>query len=170
MSVRILRPLPRTVTRPLSILALLAWVATMGVMINRSYLQASSRNLATDLASYGTAAQWRGVYYRGEKIGFTVSQVQATEDGFEPRTARRTSFRASSGCGRVCAGMKPCKARRCLLSGCITASVGETYRRIDVQMRQVDGLRKWLPALGFSPCAGRFRGLQDPQKFVDTRA
>ena len=80
------------VTRPLSILALLAWVATMGVMINRSYLQASSRNLATDLASYGTAAQWRGVYYRGEKIGFTVSQVQATEDGFELREDGRLQF------------------------------------------------------------------------------
>ena len=60
-----------------------AWVATMGVMINRSYLQASSRNLATDLARYGSTAQWRGVYYRGEKIGFTVSQVQPTDDGFE---------------------------------------------------------------------------------------
>ena len=92
MSVRILRPLPRTVTRPLSILALVAWVVTMGVMINRSYLQASARNLATDLASYGTAAQWRGVYYRGEKIGFTVSQVQATEDGFELREDGRLQF------------------------------------------------------------------------------
>jgi hypothetical protein len=61
VSVRILRPLPRTVTRPLSILALVAWVVTMGVMINRSYLQASSRNLATDLASYGTGVAGGGV-------------------------------------------------------------------------------------------------------------
>ena len=88
----ILRPLPRTITRPLSILALVAWIATMGVMINRSYLQASSRNLATDLASYGSAAQWRGVYYRGEKIGFTVSQVQPTEDGFELREDGKLQF------------------------------------------------------------------------------
>ena len=79
-------------TRPLSILALIAWVATMGVMINRSYLQASSRNLATDLARYGTTAQWRGVYYRGEKIGFTVSQVQATADGFELQEDGRLQF------------------------------------------------------------------------------
>ena len=92
MSVRILRPLPRTVTRPLSILALIAWIVTMGVMINRAYVQASSRNLATDLASYGTAAQWRGVYYRGEKIGFTVSQVQATDEGFELREDGRLQF------------------------------------------------------------------------------
>src|SRR5687767_6939840 len=64
----------------------------MGVMINRSYLQASSRNLATDLARYGSTAQWRGVYYRGEKIGFTVSQVQATDDGFELQEDGRLQF------------------------------------------------------------------------------
>ncbi len=40
-------------------------------------------SLATDLARYGTAAEWRGVYYRNEKIGFTVSQTIATDDGFE---------------------------------------------------------------------------------------
>ncbi len=40
-------------------------------------------NLATDLARYGTAAEWRGVYYRGEKVGFTVSQTRAAGDGFE---------------------------------------------------------------------------------------
>ena len=79
---RLLRPLPRSVTRPLSFAALAAWVVVMGVLIQRSYLQAST-NLATDLARYGTAAQWRGVYYRGEKIGFTVSQVVPTDDGFE---------------------------------------------------------------------------------------
>jgi hypothetical protein len=92
VSVTILRPLPRTITRPLSILALVAWIVTMGAMINRSYLQASSRNLATDLASYGTSAQWRGVYYRGEKIGFTVSQVQPTDDGFELREDGHLQF------------------------------------------------------------------------------
>ena len=54
----------------------------MAVLVNRSYLQASP-NLATDLARYGSNAQWRGVYYRGEKIGFTVSQTVPTDDGFE---------------------------------------------------------------------------------------
>lgn len=88
---QLIRPLPRTVTRPLSILALVAWVVTMGMMINRSYLQASG-NLATDLARYGTTAQWRGVYYRGEKIGFTVSQVQATDDGYELQEDGRLQF------------------------------------------------------------------------------
>ncbi len=54
----------------------------MAVLVNRSYLQASP-NLATDLARYGSAAVWRGVYYRGEKIGFTVSQTVPTAAGFE---------------------------------------------------------------------------------------
>jgi hypothetical protein len=57
-------------------------MAQMGFLVNRAYLQASV-NLATDLARYGSAAQWRGVYYRGEKLGFTVSQIVPTADGFE---------------------------------------------------------------------------------------
>jgi transglutaminase-like putative cysteine protease len=55
----------------------------MAAVVNRSYLQASSTNLATDLARYGSAAEWRGVYYRGEKIGFTVTQTVPLDDGFE---------------------------------------------------------------------------------------
>jgi hypothetical protein len=78
----LLRPVPRAVTRPLSLLILLAWAISLGVLINRSYAGAST-NLATDLARYGSSAAWRGVYYRGEKIGFTVSQTIATADGFE---------------------------------------------------------------------------------------
>ena len=80
---RLLRPLPRAVTRPISLLILLAWIATMAAIVNRSYLQASSTNLATDLARYVSAAVWRGVYYRGEKIGLTVSQTLTKDDGFE---------------------------------------------------------------------------------------
>src|SRR3954454_20745906 len=76
-----LRPLPRAVTRPVSVVLMLAWAAVMAVLINRSYLQPSS-SLATDLARYGSAASWRGVYYRGEKIGFTVGQTVAEGDGF----------------------------------------------------------------------------------------
>ncbi len=78
-----IRPVPRTITRPLSVLVLVAWVACMAVLVNRSYLQASPANLATDLARYGPTATWRGVYYRGEKIGFTVSQTIRTDEGFE---------------------------------------------------------------------------------------
>ncbi len=78
----LLTPLPRSVTRPVSVLLLIGWVAVMAVLINRSYLQAST-SLAADLARYGSAAVWRGVYYRGEKIGFTVSQTVATDTGFD---------------------------------------------------------------------------------------
>ena len=79
---RWIRPLPRRVTRPLSVVILIAWVATMALLVNRSYLQASV-NLATDLSRYGTDARWQGVYYRGAKIGFTVRQVVPVDGGFE---------------------------------------------------------------------------------------
>ena len=76
------RPLTRSVTQPISLFVLLAWLVIMALVVNRSYLQASS-NLATDLARYGSSATWRGVYYRGEKIGFTVSQTVPKGDGFD---------------------------------------------------------------------------------------
>src|SRR5712691_659215 len=78
----LLRPLSRAVTRPLSFLVLIAWAAVMAVVVNRTYIQASSVSLATDLARYGSSALWRGVYYRGEKIGFTVSQTVPEDGGF----------------------------------------------------------------------------------------
>src|SRR2546423_2611746 len=78
----ILRPLARSITQPISLIVLIAWLAVMALVVNRSYLLASS-NLATDLARYGSSATWRGVYYRGEKIGFTVSQTVPTADGFD---------------------------------------------------------------------------------------
>jgi transglutaminase-like putative cysteine protease len=77
------KPLPRSLTRPLSAAIVIAWIASMAVLVNRSYLQASATHLATDLARYGSAAEWRGVYYRGDKIGFTVSQTVPMGDGFE---------------------------------------------------------------------------------------
>jgi hypothetical protein len=81
--VTLLRPIPRGVARTLSLFVVLAWVVTMALVVTRTYVQARSMNLATDLARYGTAAEWRGVYYRGEKIGLTVSQTTPTSDGFE---------------------------------------------------------------------------------------
>ena len=78
-----LKPMPRAVTRPLSILFVIAWIGVMTALVNRSYIQASSSTLATDLAQYGSDARWRGIYYRGEKIGFTVSQTAAKDSGFE---------------------------------------------------------------------------------------
>jgi transglutaminase-like putative cysteine protease len=76
-------PLPRSVTRPVTALIVIAWVASTAVLVKRSYFDASAANLATDLARYGSNAEWRGVYYRGEKIGFTVSQIVPRDDGFE---------------------------------------------------------------------------------------
>ena len=80
---KILTPLPRSVTRPITVLVVVAWVITMAALVNREYLQASPASLATDLARYGPTAVWNGVYYRGEKIGFTVSQTTRTDEGFE---------------------------------------------------------------------------------------
>jgi transglutaminase-like putative cysteine protease len=78
-----LRPLPRSVTQALSLAILIAWAAVTAALVNRAYLQASSASMATDLARYGSNAVWRGIYYRGEKIGFTVSQTIAKGSGFE---------------------------------------------------------------------------------------
>jgi transglutaminase-like putative cysteine protease len=74
---------PRRAARAVSLVVMAAWAVTIGIVLDRAYLQARSFNLATDLARYGSAAEWRGVYYRGEKIGFTVGQTTATADGFE---------------------------------------------------------------------------------------
>jgi len=126
------------VTRPLSILALVAWVATMGVMINRSYLQASSRNLATDLARYGSTAQWRGVYYRGEKIGFTVSQVQATDEGFELQEDGRLQFS---------------------LLGSTTAAIMKTTARVDSNFALESFDFSLDPGTGPMSIKGRLNGL-----------
>jgi transglutaminase-like putative cysteine protease len=83
INLKIFRPLPRSVTRPVMVLVVVAWVVTMAALVNREYLQASSATLATDLARYGPTAVWNGIYYRGEKIGFTVSQTTRTDQGFE---------------------------------------------------------------------------------------
>ena len=72
---RLCTPLPRSVTRLSSAAILLAWVFAMTTLVHQSYLRGASPNLATDLARYGSNAEWRGVYYRGDKIGFTVSQT-----------------------------------------------------------------------------------------------
>ena len=78
-----LKPLPHAATRTISLFVLIAWGVAMATLVHRSYVEASSASLATDLARYGTDAVWRGLYYRGEKIGFTVSQTLPKDDGFE---------------------------------------------------------------------------------------
>jgi len=41
--------------------------------------------LAGDLARYGSTAHWKGIYFRGEKIGFSVSETLPVDDGYELR-------------------------------------------------------------------------------------
>ena len=78
------RPLPRPAARWLSALVLVAWVAQMGILARRAW-SSSNVALAVDLAHYGSSAQWRGIYYRGDKIGFSVGQTTPTASGYEMR-------------------------------------------------------------------------------------
>jgi transglutaminase-like putative cysteine protease len=78
---KLLRPLPRWLSRALSAAAVLAWLVQMGLLYRS--IQASTTNLAGDLSRYGSSAQWRGVYSRGDKIGFMVGQTVPTADGYE---------------------------------------------------------------------------------------
>ena len=79
-----LRPLPRPLARLLSVLVLIAWVVSMGFVVRRAW-SSSPAALATDLAGYTPAAHWNGIYYRGEKIGFSVGQTTPTATGYEIR-------------------------------------------------------------------------------------
>jgi transglutaminase-like putative cysteine protease len=80
---RLFRPVPAQLSRPLSLIAIVAWIAQMGLLVHRTFVAAPPVALAADLERYGGSAQWKGVYYRGEKIGFSVSQTLPTEDGYE---------------------------------------------------------------------------------------
>jgi transglutaminase-like putative cysteine protease len=82
--VKLLRPLPRPAARLLSASILVAWALQMGVLARHTW-SSSPVALAADLAQYGSSAQWRGIYYRGDKIGFSVSQTTPTESGYEIR-------------------------------------------------------------------------------------
>jgi transglutaminase-like putative cysteine protease len=83
--VKLLRALPPAWSRIGTVAVLGAWALQMGVLLNRSYLQAASVNLAADLGRYGRDAQWKGIYYRGDKIGFVVGETVPTADGYELR-------------------------------------------------------------------------------------
>ena len=78
---KLFRPLPRPLARLLSVAAVIAWLVQMGVLLRS--IQASTTNLASDLSHYGSSAQWKGVYSRGDKIGFMVGQTVPTADGYE---------------------------------------------------------------------------------------
>jgi transglutaminase-like putative cysteine protease len=76
------RPLPAGPSRVIRAILLLLWIVQMGLLL-RSLSRQSGVALAADLGKYGGAAQWHGVYYRGEKIGFTVSETIETDTGYD---------------------------------------------------------------------------------------
>jgi Transglutaminase-like superfamily len=53
----------------------------MGLLVRRAY--DAPITLAADLAQYGSSAQWKGIYYRGEKVGFSVGQTIAKDAGYQ---------------------------------------------------------------------------------------
>jgi hypothetical protein len=85
---KLVRPLPRTLTRTLSFLAVAAWLVQMGVLLRHAY-SSTPVALAADLAQYGSSAKWSGIYSRGDKIGFSVSQTTPIDDGYEIRDDAR---------------------------------------------------------------------------------
>jgi hypothetical protein len=86
--VKLLRPVPRPLARGLSVLVLGAWVLQMGLLARRVW-SSGPVALAAELSEYGSGAQWRGIYYRGDKIGFSVGQTTATDGGYEIREDAR---------------------------------------------------------------------------------
>jgi transglutaminase-like putative cysteine protease len=62
----------------------MAWLVQMGVLL-RHARSAAPVALAADLSHYGSSAKWSGIYYRGDKIGFSVSQTTPVGDGYEIR-------------------------------------------------------------------------------------
>jgi len=81
-NVKVFRPVPRAVSRSVSLLVLAAWLVQMGALVRRAYLETPVA-LAADLAQYGSSAQWKGIYYRGEKVGFSVGQTIPANGGYE---------------------------------------------------------------------------------------
>lgn len=77
-------PLSRRLARALSALVILAWVVNMGLLVRHAASSAGVA-LAADLAGYTPGAHWRGIYYRGEKVGFSVAQTVPAGDGYEMR-------------------------------------------------------------------------------------
>ena len=84
-------PLPARLARPLSALVVVAWVLQMGVLLRQTFYRAPLA-LAADLGSYSGSAQWRGIYYRGDKIGFSIGQTTPTDDGYEIREDTRLTM------------------------------------------------------------------------------
>ncbi len=66
----------------MSLLTLILWSGAM-VFVFRKATEQTALALTSDLAAYGERARWSGIYYRGEKIGFSVSQMTERAGGFK---------------------------------------------------------------------------------------
>ena len=78
----LLRPLSKATSRVTRVAIVAAWIVQTGFLL-KSVAAGTGGALATDLAQYGGSARWHGVYYRGEKIGFTVEQTRETPEGYD---------------------------------------------------------------------------------------
>lgn len=72
--------LPKGIAAPLSLITMILWVGAM-VLVVRKATEQTALALTSDLAAYGERARWSGIYYRGEKIGFSVSQMTERPEG-----------------------------------------------------------------------------------------
>jgi transglutaminase-like putative cysteine protease len=70
------------VGRALTAVVVVAWLLQMGLLVRKTYLEPAAA-LAGEFSRYGSGAQWRGIYYKGQKIGFVVGQTVPREDGYE---------------------------------------------------------------------------------------
>ena len=173
------RPLPRPAARALSALILVAWVVQMGVLARRAW-SSSGVALAADLAHYGSSAQWRGIYYRGDKIGFSVGQTTPTDSGYEMREDGRLQMTLLGSSASVRLTSRATVDRAFALqrfSFALDAGTGPTEilgtldgRRLDLTIRTPSGERKETreleepPALALNlPRVLAARGLQPGQ-------
>ncbi len=74
---------PRPAARFATAAILCAWVVQMGVLVARTFFHDSSASLSSELAAYGGGAQWKSVYFKGDKIGFMVTQSVPKDGGLE---------------------------------------------------------------------------------------
>jgi hypothetical protein len=74
---------PRPAARVATAAILCAWVVQMGVLVARTFFHDQSASLAGELAAYGGGAQWKSVYFKGDKIGFMVTQSVPKDGGLE---------------------------------------------------------------------------------------
>ena len=74
--------LPQGLSAPLTLITLIAWTGAM-VLVVRKATEQTALALTSELAAYGERARWSGIYYRGETIGFSVSQMTERPGGFK---------------------------------------------------------------------------------------